>query len=158
MNQAEGRLIELMRDELEKTTHGGAPGKPAWREKVSQDIHRVFESIANDVIEIGVGLDYSEGTWEHVRAMLIAYGSGSEAGGGAIWAGPPGREVWNDDLSGRKQSEAHGEYPLPAEFNQKGNDFVNNAMRRMKPFFDDIIDDAIRTMPQGVIAKAVHVV
>lgn len=147
-----------MGEELQKTTHGGAPGKPAWRDKLAADIHRVFESITDDAIEFGVGVDYSSGTWEHVRAMLIAYGSGSRAGGAAIHAGPPGRDVWNDDLTGKKPSAAKSEYPLPDAFNQEGNDYVNNAMKRMKVFFDDIISEALRSMPGDIIAGAVYTV
>ena len=69
MERAADKLIELMREEVQRTVEGDGPGKPAWRDKLSADIKVVFRDVVNDVIEFGVGADYSEGTWEHVRAM-----------------------------------------------------------------------------------------
>ena len=123
MERAADKLIELMREEVQRTVEGDGPGKPAWRDKLAADIKVVFRDIVNDAIEFGVGADYSEGTWEHVRAMLIAYGGGSAAGNAAIQAGPYGREVWNEDLSGKHPSSAQSEYFLPDRFNQPGNDY-----------------------------------
>ena len=156
MEHAGDRLIELMRKEIFMTEDGGGPGKPGWRDKLADDIKIVFRDIVNDAIEFGVGADYSAGTWEHVRAMLIAYGGGSMGGGSRIMT-HPGEEVWNDDLDGKKTSGAHNVYYLPDGFNQVGNDWLNNAMREMRLFFDDILNDAIRNMPESVLSKAVYV-
>lgn len=73
-----------------------------------------------------------------MKAMLIAEGAGSAAGGAPIHAGPPGRSVWDDDLSGKKPSTAKSEYNLPGAFNQPGNHFIDNAVKLMKKHYDDI--------------------
>lgn len=150
MEQAEDKLIELMREEIQKTTYGGAPGKPTWRDEISDMLKEEYRAITNQYMEFEVGVPRSVAENILVRAMIIYAGSGNKVGNLAIYAGPPGRSVWDGDVSGRKPSSAKAEYALPAEFNQTGNKFVDNAVTRMKTFFDDILDTAWLTLPSAV--------
>lgn len=107
------------------------------------------------MIESAVGASggYGEGSYSWVRAMLIAYGSGSrsEAPGWRphkIYAGPPGRIVWDDDLSDQKVSESK-RHAMPDSFNQAGNMFHERAMEDVKQVFDKIAEQAFRSMPEN---------
>ena len=51
LNRAEDRLIELMRQEIQKTTHGGAPGKPEWRNQISAMLKEVSREVTADYIK-----------------------------------------------------------------------------------------------------------
>lgn len=89
--------------------------------------------------------------------MIIEVGSGTEAGNASIHAGPPGRNVWNAELSGRHPSEAKSEYDLPAEFNQKGNQFVENAVRIMQTEFGERTELTFASTPDSVYFGNVEV-
>lgn len=89
--------------------------------------------------------------------MLISEGGGSAAGGSPIHAGPPGREVWDDDLSGKHPSRAKTEYDLPDAFNQPGNHFVQNAVKLMEKHYNDILADLAASIPDAVFYNAVRV-
>lgn len=130
-------LLDLMQDEIQKTTHGDAPGKPVWRDHLAAELQEVYRVVADEVIEFGVGLpymNYADAGYKFVRAMLVAYGSGSEAGGKAIRS-RPGEMVWDEDLREVQPSRALTEYNLPGAFNQTGNDFITNAMKLMQTHF-----------------------
>ena len=100
--EAEGnRLAEIMKHEVQMTTHGGAPGKQTWRDEITRNIRITTKGISVDRITIDVGYE-STALAEEVRAQVVAHGSGDKAEGGggeAIHAGPTGRSVWGDDLS-----------------------------------------------------------
>lgn len=66
--------------------------------------------------------------------MVVAAGSGSEAGNPPIEAGPQGRIVFNDELDRQHASQVEDQYTLPDAFNQKGNEFVANAIKRMRTY------------------------
>lgn len=150
MEQAEDQLIELMREEIQKTTHGGAPGKPSWRNEISGLLKETYRVIASDYMEFEVGVPYDIAKTLFIKAMIIHEGSGSVVGNPPIFAGPPGAMVWDDNLDGLKQSTALGTWLLPDEFNQKGNKFVENAVRRMKALFDEILDAACASLPSSI--------
>ena len=92
-----------------------------------------------------------------VRAMIVEAGSGSAVGNAPIHAGPTGRSVWGNDVSGQHPSRAKSEYLLPAEFNQKGNQFVENAMRIMETAYGDITEFVFATVPDSVYYGNVQV-
>lgn len=114
------RLLSHVRREVRRTTHGGAPGKPEWRKEIENNLGHTATSVSDDHISMEFGYFTSDKA-DEVRAMLVEAGSGSAVGNPAIHAGPTGRSVWNDDVSGKHPSRAKREYDLPAEFNQKGN-------------------------------------
>ena len=103
------RLLNHMRREVERTTCGGAPGKPAWRQEIAQNLEHTATAVTDDSISMDFGYSPS-GKADEVRAMVVEAGSGSAAGGDAIHAGPAGRSVWDDDLSERHPSRARSEY------------------------------------------------
>lgn len=152
------KLAAIMKQEVQHTTHGDAPGKPAWRDHMERNIGLVATAITVDAISIDVGYD-ADGKSDEVRAMIVAHGSGDKADGGGspITAGPPGRSVWDGDVSGKHPSKAKSTYDLPDAFNQQGNQFVEDAMRRMQTQFGDAIDQAFVGMPDSVIYTKVRV-
>lgn len=136
----------------------GAPGDPEWRNEIDRDLHRLYEKLAGDLLEIGVGAEYSEGTAKHVRAMVVAYGAGSGAGGERIFAGPPGRRVWNDSLTGKHPSRSEDVYDLPGGFNQEGNDFVNRAVEDIAPIFQKAVAEMWQNIPASVWESAAYLI
>ena len=118
IERASDEMVEDMKRLVHTVTHvgatgKGAPGDPAWRDELDSDIKRLWVEFGKNSIEAAVGADngYGKGSYSYVRAMLIAYGSGSRANGAPDWrghaaihAGPRGRTVWDDDLSGQKIS------------------------------------------------------
>ena len=103
------RLLNHMRREVDRTTRGGAPGKPAWRQEIAQNLEHTATAVTDDSISMDFGYSPS-GKADEVRAMVVEAGSGSAAGGDAIHAGPAGRSVWDGDLSERHPSRARSEY------------------------------------------------
>lgn len=159
MDRASDALLRAMKINVHERTHvgrtgKGAPGDPAWRNELDRDLRKLYERYVDEVLEIGVGADYGEGTPELVRAMIVAYGAGSAAGNSPIHAGPAGRSVWNDSLTGKKASKVQDEYDLPDEFNQVGNDFVAQALKDTKDALNRIIEDAVKNIPNSVYMNA----
>ncbi len=142
------RLINHMKREVHHTTHGGAPGKPGWRNEIASNLTHTATAITADSISMDFGYTPDHQA-DEVRAMIVEAGSGSAVGGAAIHAGPTGRSVWDGDVSGKHPSEAKSVYDLPAEFNQKGNQFVENAVRMMQTDFGDHIEAAFATTPDS---------
>lgn len=144
--ECEEWLLQKMEDEIVRTNYGNGPGKPAWREMLQKRMTIVDEIVTNSFFEGKVGLDADMIYSDFVKAMLIAYGAGSAAGGDAIHAGPTGRMVWDDNLDGQKPSSAQGWWDLPAAFNQPGNDWVNNAVRNSKVECCRILNQALHDL------------
>lgn len=149
MEEAERRLINLMKREVMKTVDGDGPGKPEWRKEMTGILQEVYQIIADEYIEAGVGIPSDETLSTIVKAMVILEGAGSAAGNSPIRS-RPGEEVWNDDLSGKWRSSAKTEYLLPDGFNQKGNHFVENAMKLMRKHFNDVLREASANLPDSV--------
>lgn len=160
IERASDEMVEDMKRLVHTTTYvgrtgKGAPGDPEWRSELDRDIKRLWIEMGKNSIEAAVGADggYGEGLYSYVRAMLIAYGSGSRAHGAPGWgrhtaihAGPAGRAVWDDDLSDMKISEST-RHNLPTEFNQYGNDFINKAIELMEQKKDAVIKRALENLP-----------
>lgn len=160
MEAATDELLKAMQINVHTVTNvgktgKGAPGDPAWRNELDRDLKKLYLEVSNDIIESAVGADngYGEGSYSWIRAMLIAYGSGSrsEAPGWRphrIYAGPRGRIVWDDDLSDQKVSES-SRHAMPDSFNQAGNMFHERAIEDVKQVFDKIAQRAFKTMPDN---------
>lgn len=151
-------LMDAMRHEVRMTVDGGAPGRTEWRNHIAQNIEHVSTTKSDGVIIMEFGYSPNNKP-DEVRAMVVGYGSGDKAEGGGepIQAGPPGRQVWNNDLSGRKSSEAKQEYTLPDAFNQRGNHFISNAIKRTRAKFGDHLEAAFRRLPSSVFYRKVSV-
>lgn len=155
--KAEDQLLSIMEQEIMKTTHGQAPGKPEWRQMMRDRLEVVNETVTDEYIEAKVGLDTNMLFVDFVKAMIIAYGSGSRVGNGSIEAGPTGRIVWDDNVDGQKPSEAQGNWLLPDEFNQRGNHFIENAVKLMRKHFNDVLNEAAATLPSSVFYSNLHI-
>lgn len=143
------RLLAHMRREVMNTTHGGAPGKPEWRKDIARNLDKTAVAVTDDSVSMDFGYSLSDKA-DETRAMVVEAGSGSAAGGKPITAGPTGREVWNSELDGKHPSRAKSVYKLPAEFNQKGNSFVDNSMRMMQTEFGIMTEVTFATTPDSV--------
>ena len=155
--ELEGRkLLNHMRQEVQHTVDGGGPGKPDWRKTIAANLDRLALAVSDTAVSMDFGYSPS-GKADLVRAMIVEAGSGSAVGNAPIHAGPTGRSVWNDDVSGQHPSRAKTEYLLPAEFNQKGNQFVENAMRIMETAYGDITEFVFATVPDNVYYGNVQV-
>lgn len=158
LEQASDTLLAIMQLEIVKTVHGDGPGKPDWRDELAEELTEVYRIVTQEAIEVGVGLPnmtYASAGYKFIRAMLIAYGGGSAAGGKAMHT-RPGQLVWDDDLLDYAPSQAVTTYDLPAAFNQPGNDFMANAMRIMKTHFVDVLDSAVTKLPTDLFSRHVH--
>lgn len=149
LKRAEQQLIQLMKEQMPSRVYGDGPGDPDWIKAMLKDIKEVYKDVATNYIEVGVGLPYEEGTWQAVRAMVVEAGAGSAAGNPPIQTRPR-ESVWNDDLTGKHESEAKSWYYLPDAFNQEGNQWVENAMKLMAKYFDDIMEDACNSVPASI--------
>lgn len=157
--QAEDHLLSIMKQEVLKTTYGLSPGKPEWRNELSNCLKEVYREVADNYVDIGVGVPSTDSLHNVVKYMLIAYGSGSKAddGGNPITAGPTGRLVWDDDLESQKPSESKTTYQLPDEFNQSGNHFISNSITLMEKHFNDVLANASRALENEVFYNNVVV-
>lgn len=142
------RLLSHMRREVMNTTHGGAPGKPDWRKEIASNLDKTAAAVTDDSVSMDFGYSPSSKS-DEVHAMVIEAGSGSAAGGKPITAGPNGRSVWNSELDGKHPSRAKSVYKLPAGFNQKGNEFVENAMRMMQTEFGMMTENVFASTPDS---------
>lgn len=128
-------LLRWMQSEVIKTVDGNGPGKPEWRENMRKKIKVISKEISDKQISVRVGLSEEDMIFtDFVRAMVVAAGSGSEAGNPPIEAGPQGRIVFNDELDRQHASQVEDQYTLPEGFNQEGNEFVVNAIKRMRTY------------------------
>ena len=150
------KLLGHMRREVRHTSHGDAPGKPEWRKEIESNLERTAIAVADDSISMDFGYSPSDKA-DEVRAMIVEAGSGSAVGGKAIYAGPKGRSVWDNDVRGKHPSKVKKKYKMPAEFNQKGNMFVENAVRRMQTEFGDSIEAVFATTPDSTYYDKVEV-
>lgn len=82
-----------------------APGKNDWK-KSTADRFEVVQGYEDGKSFVGLKFKDNLSQAERVQTMLVEYGSGSKAanGGQAIYFGPAGRIVWNDELTGTHKS------------------------------------------------------
>ena len=133
------KLMAIMKREVQSTTHGGAPGKPSWRDALKSGIKRQETRKTGAALEMDFG--YKPGSEsELVRAMIITEGGGSAVGNAPITAGPTGRSVWDDDVSGRYPSQAESEHELPDAFNQQGNEWLKSALIQYEGRYGDVLE------------------
>lgn len=154
-------FVDIFQRNFVKGTSLG-PGKPEWRKDLKDLIEVQRFDIANSIIEAEVGFpDNLESEYQglFVKAMLIMYGSGvnSAFGGTPIYAGPPGRMVWDSDLDGKIPSE-QDLHQLPESWNHIGNDARNETMKEMRKFFDDMLNEAYRMINGEFFRKHIRVI
>lgn len=167
MEAATDELLKAMQIKVHTVTGvgkigKGGPGDPEWRNELDHDLKKLYLEVSNDMIESAVGADwgYGEGSYSRVRAMLIAYGGGSRSTAPGwrprkIHAGPPGRIVWDDDLSDQLVSESK-RHAMPDSFNQAGNMFHERAIEEVEQVFSKIAEQAFATMPDNLLADCFY--
>lgn len=151
LSKAEDKLIELMREQINQINHsaGGGHGAPEWESAVKASVHKVYRDIADNYIESGVGIDYREGEAITAAASIYEFGVGDMASPKAPPVQTrPGEKVWKTDLT-RGISNALSSYYIP-QFNQQGTFYIENAMKLMAKFFNDILDEASENLPDSI--------
>ena len=147
-----------MREQIASIDHrgGGGHGAPEWEGAVRASIHKVYRDVVNDYIESGVGIDYHEGNAITAAASIYEFGVGDEA---TPKAPPiqtqPGETVWKTNLT-KGISEALSWYYIP-QFNQEGTFYIENAMKLMTKYWNDILDEASETLPDEIFYKNITV-
>lgn len=157
LTEASEQLLDIMETEVQKTVYKDGPGKPEWRKEIMDELKLLYHDVTDSYLEFNVGFPGNVDTAKYVKAMLISYGAGSAAGGGKMAIrSKPGMEVWNEDLTGTKESKAKKEYLLPKEFNQPGNHFVENGVKLMRKHFKDLLEEASRNLPSSLFYENVY--
>lgn len=149
MDEVESRLLEIMAQEINKSV----AGDPKWREEMRGKLKRVREEIAEGYLKYAIGLGDEPDTYPYIRAMVVTFGAGSAVGNPPIQAGPEGRSVYNDALDGQRPSRVVKEDDLPAGFNQKGYNWLTNAMTRMQTQFRMIMEGVWENIPDAVLSS-----
>ena len=154
MESAEEKAMEIMREELMRQGSGPRDASDRirkWRELIGIGIEVLYRDIAKDYIESNIGIDPSDE--ETIRkAVLIA------SGGGPIRSGPAGRIVWDEDYSWQGPSTAKGIRMLPESWQiEKGNNWMENASRRLQIYYFDLLDQACASLPDTIFSSNVIV-
>lgn len=155
LRKASEKLIEIMEKEI-YVTLDGPNGRTAWKDELKNSLAVVYEKVADNAIEFGVGAPLTSSLKTKVARMIITKGSGFHVGRPWIHE-KPGKMVFDKGLN-RKKSKAvyHADRSilLPAAFNQKGNDWLNNSVKRMETFFNDILERASIDLPDTIFSNA----
>lgn len=157
IQKAEKKFITLMRQEIRKIDHegGGGHGAPEWEGPVISALQTIYRESADGYIESAVGVLYQEFTPVTGMASVYEFGAGNEATPpGQPIQTKPGEIVWKDDMT-RGKSNAKSRYPID-HFNQEGSFFLENAIKEMQKYWDDILEEACDTLPSSLFYKNVH--
>lgn len=149
MDATEDRLIEVIQKEIDRVE--GSPHD--WRTGLKEDIKRIREEIARDVIRYYIGPDYPEDpeNYAWMRAMVIAFGNEPP-----IYAGPAGRIVWDNDLLNRTESKVmprDGKQEIPESWYHTGRNYIENAITIMRTEFVDIVAGVMQDIPNTIFTE-----
>ena len=154
MDKIEERYIEEMLTELELADPHEI--RYDWLEETKDAIRHLSEDITEDYMEYVVGAfegdNQSPNDYAWMRSMVVTYGMGSGAGGVPVYAGPRGRLVYNENLTGMKPSDRDYEL-LPKSWNHPGTHFIDNATANLQPLVHDIAQAIIDLIPADIILK-----
>lgn len=140
MVASESKLLELMRKEL-PLSHAG---RNRWKSETSKRLKVVYREVADRYIESLVGVPFDLDEHLLVRALVISEGNNNTD---RPLVTKPGQLTWHGKLRYKDISKATTKRRLPDGWNQKGNHFVENAVRQMKKHFEDILSEAYASMP-----------
>lgn len=65
--------------------------------------------------------------------------------------------VWDDELYATHRSQAEDAYDLPDAFNQRGYNWVDNAMKRLRTEMMDVLTAAFARMPANILRPAITI-
>lgn len=153
LKQAEDKLIEIMSGQILAVDNagGGGHGAPEWKAGLIKAVRTIYKDVADNYIEIGVGIpENGYGDRLTIEGMIYEAGVGSQSDAGTPPVQTrPGETVWKTDMS-RGPSNAVSSYYIP-QFNQSGSHFVENSIKLMAKYFDDVLDVATANMPESII-------
>ena len=116
--------------------------KGDFKKAVKGLLKHLSTEVVDGVITYTAGVDLdnaSEG--DTMKAYVIAYGMGLYGRDAVpVFAGPPGRMVWDNSLSGQHSSTKEFKI-LPESWNHYGKDFVAYATDTMRVHFNDMLSD-----------------
>lgn len=143
--------IRVMQEELDRsgpTVRDASDRISKWKEMVKKKLQIVDKRITPDALEVEVGIKSDSGTDEVFRkAYIIGYG------GGPTYAGPLGRDVWDEDYAKHVKggSKVKTVTKVPATWHMSGNQWLENAEKRfLSTYLPDGLDQLMRDMPQSV--------
>lgn len=153
LKEAEDKLIEIMSGQILAVDNagGGGHGAPEWKAGLIKAVRTIYRDVADNYIEIGVGIP-EKGYTDRltIEAMIYEAGVGSESDAGTPPVQTrPGETVWKTNMS-RGISTAMSSYYIP-QFNQYGAHYVENSIKLMAKYFDDVLDSATANMPDSII-------
>lgn len=154
LDKAEEKYIELMQQAVDETVT--APQH--WLGGIKDSIRHLETLLEGDVITYVTGVSSAEGSAAWMRAMVVAYGMGKLGlNGNAIYAGPEGREVWDNDLAGRTSSKIKESVEIPESWYHAGSWFIQNATTMMRTIYADTLQDALDVLPADIVSRHIIV-
>ena len=154
LDEVEEEYIKLMREAVDETVT--APKH--WLEGIKDSIRHLETFLEGDVITYVTGVSSAEGSAAWMRAMVVAYGMGKLGlNGNAIYAGPAGREVWDNDLAEKTTSKVQNTHELPPSWYHAGSWFIQNATANMRVRYNDTMQAALQVLPADIVSRHIIV-
>lgn len=154
LDHAEEEYIKLMQEAVDETVT--APKH--WLEGIKDSIRHLETLLEGDIITYVVGVSSAEGSAAWMRAMVVAYGIGKLGlNGNAIYAGPAGREVWDNDLAGKTTSRVQNTHEIPPTWYHAGSWFIQNATSNMRVIYNDVMQEALQALPADIVSRHIIV-
>lgn len=146
MEPVEEKWLEALQMEI---MFAGA-GKTKWREEAGKAFKEVERNIAQDYIEMKIGLDSSLASYSEdlfVRIQVALFGNQAQ---GPITS-KPGAMVYGNDIQGKHLSNAKTMYAIP-QFDQTadGDEMMKNAKQLTEKFFRDALRQAAASLPDAI--------
>lgn len=109
-------------------------GRHEWRQHAAQEFQKISEEKTNELVRVEVGLntELDDSTPYAAQIMVALFGNHPPI------MTKPGATVWNNDMTGFKQSTAHKVYSIPQfDWPDPGADnWVINCFKLTKTLFD----------------------
>ena len=159
LKDAEDKFIEIMSEQIRAVDNAadGGHGAPEWKDPLIKAVRTLYRDIADNYIEIGVGIPNQGGRDRlSVEAMIYEYGVGDKSDNERRMPPVqtrPGEEVWKTDMS-RDTSRATAWYDIP-QFNQYGTHYIENSIKLMAKHFNDVLDNAAANLPDDFFYRSV---
>jgi len=158
MDSFEKRYLEIMSDKIMKFEHT----QYYFKTVVSNELKHIEEILTDGVLTYIAGFDAASADhFDLMKAYVIAFGMGSLGKTGKpIHAGPQGRMVYDDMLSGQHPSEIPGEgWFMPDSWNHPGMDFVTatNNDPLVQTEFIKTFEMVCKNLPLNIVSKHIKV-
>lgn len=147
-------IIETMEKEIDLTDTKGY-----FKDVVKANLKTIEKTVVDSVLyEYVIGFDEaSASTGDWMKAKVISEGMGKYGKTKApIYAGPPGRPVWDNMLDNVILS-TQSYHKMPLSWNHKGRPFVENAMKEARKLIPDLLQSILSRMSNDMIARHIRV-